>query len=161
MIPVIFASSLLEVSTSGIRSGNSTSEWAQWVETNLARGDHPVHLTLYFLLIVFFAFFYVAISFNSEEVADNMKKYGGFIPGLRTGRPTAQYLAYVLDRLTWPGALYLGLLALVPTMALVLFNSTDFPFGGTSILIVVSVGLETTKQIESQLQQQNYDGFLR
>ena len=161
VIPVIFASSLLEVPTSIIRSSNSTSEWAQWINTNLARGDHPVYLTLYFLLIVFFAFFYVAISFNPEEVADNMKKYGGFIPGLRAGRPTAAYLAYVLNRLTWPGALYLGLLALIPTMALVLFNSTDFPFGGTSILIIVGVGLETTKQIESQLQQRNYEGFLR
>jgi preprotein translocase subunit SecY len=161
VIPVIFASSLLDIPTSIIRSGNSTSEWAQWIDANLARGDQPIYLMLYFLLIVFFAFFYVAISFNCEEVADNMKKYGGFIPGLRAGRPTAEYLAHVLNRITWPGALYLGLLALVPTMALVLFDSSDFPFGGTSILIIVGVGLETTKQIESQLQQRNYEGFLR
>ena len=78
---------------------------------------------LYFLLIVFFAFFYVAISFNPEEVADNMKKYGGFIPGIRAGRPTAEYLSYVLNRITWPGSLYLGLIALVPTMALAGFGA--------------------------------------
>ena len=111
---------------------------------------------------MFFAFFYVAISFNPEEVADNMKKYGGFIPGIRAGRPTAEYLGYVLNRITWPGSLYLGLIALVPTMALVGFGANqNFPFGGTSILIIVGVGLETVKQIESQLQQRNYEGFLR
>ncbi len=104
----------------------------------------------------------MAISFNPEEVADNMKKHGGFVPGLRAGRPTAEYLSYVLNRITWPGSLYLGLIALVPTMELVLFNANqNFPFGGTSILIIVSVGLETVKQIESQLQQRNYEGFLR
>ena len=108
-------------------------------------------------------FFYVAISFNPEEVADNMKKYGGFIPGIRAGRPTAEYLSYVLNRITWPGSLYLGLIALVPTMALAGFGGANqnFPFGGTSILIIVGVGLETVKQIESQLQQRNYEGFLR
>lgn len=112
---------------------------------------------------MFFAFFYVAISFNPEEVADNMKKYGGFIPGIRAGRPTAEYLSYVLNRITWPGSLYLGLIALVPTMALAGFGgaNANFPFGGTSILIIVGVGLETVKQIESQLQQRNYEGFLR
>jgi preprotein translocase subunit SecY len=116
----------------------------------------------YFVLIVFFAFFYVAISFNPEEVADNMKKYGGFIPGIRAGRPTAEYLNYVLTRITWPGSLYLGLIALIPMIGLVALNaSTTIPFGGTSILIIVGVGLETVKQIESQLQQRNYEGFLR
>ena len=122
-----------------------------------------MYIATYFLLIVFFAFFYVAISFNPEEVADNMKKYGGFIPGIRAGRPTAEYLSYVLNRITWPGALYLGLIALVPTVALAMLQrrNQNFPFGGTSILIIVGVGLETVKQIESQLQQRNYEGFLR
>ncbi|MDQ8704357.1 preprotein translocase subunit SecY [Streptomyces sp. LHD-70] len=163
VIPVIFASSLLYIPALIVQfSGNSQAGWAQWIRNNLEPTDAPVHITLYFLLIVFFAFFYVAISFNPEEVADNMKKYGGFIPGIRAGRPTAEYLSYVLNRITWPGSLYLGLIALVPTMALAGFGANqNFPFGGTSILIIVGVGLETVKQIESQLQQRNYEGFLR
>ncbi|MDI3385745.1 preprotein translocase subunit SecY [Streptomyces sp. B-S-A8] len=163
VIPVIFASSLLYIPALIVQfSGNSQAGWAQWIRNNLQPTDAPVHITLYFLLIVFFAFFYVAISFNPEEVADNMKKYGGFIPGIRAGRPTAEYLSYVLNRITWPGSLYLGLIALVPTMALAGFGANqNFPFGGTSILIIVGVGLETVKQIESQLQQRNYEGFLR
>ena len=163
VIPVIFASSLLYIPGAHRpvqrfyrRAGRPGSK------DNLVKGDHPLYIVTYFLLIVFFAFFYVAISFNPEEVADNMKKYGGFIPGIRAGRPTAEYLSYVLNRITWPGSLYLGLIALVPTMALVGFGANqNFPFGGTSILIIVGVGLETVKQIESQLQQRNYEGFLR
>ncbi|WP_406332292.1 preprotein translocase subunit SecY [Streptomyces sp. NBC_00203] len=162
VIPVIFASSLLYIPALIAQFSKDTSGWKTWVEQNLTKSNHPIYLSLYFLLIVFFAFFYVAISFNPEEVADNMKKYGGFIPGIRAGRPTAEYLSYVLNRITWPGSLYLGLIALVPTMALVGFGaSQNFPFGGTSILIIVGVGLETVKQIESQLQQRNYEGFLR
>ena len=104
----------------------------------------------------------MAITFNPEEVADNMKKYGGFIPGIRAGRPTEQYLAHVLSRLTAPGALYLASISMIPTLAIVLLNANQkFPFGGTSILIVVGVGLDTVKQIESQLQQRNYEGFLK
>ncbi|MCQ4042644.1 preprotein translocase subunit SecY [Streptantibioticus rubrisoli] len=163
VIPVIFASSLLYLPALIVQfAGNSTAGWSQWISTNLTKGDHPVYLSLYFLLIVFFAFFYVAISFNPEEVADNMKKYGGFIPSIRAGRPTAQYLSYVLNRITWPGALYLGLIALVPTVAITFFQGSqnNFPFGGTSILIIVGVGLETVKQLESQLQQRSYEGFL-
>lgn len=162
VIPVIFASSLLYIPALVAQFSGGQSEWKTWIERNLTNGDHPVYLVTYFLLIVFFAFFYVAISFNPEEVADNMKKYGGFIPGIRAGRPTAEYLSYVLNRITWPGSLYLGLIALVPTMALAGFGANaNFPFGGTSILIIVGVGLETVKQIESQLQQRNYEGFLR
>ena len=162
VIPVIFASSLLYIPGLIVTLSGSTAGWAQWVDTNLVKSDKPLYALLYFVLIVFFAFFYVAISFNPEEVADNMKKYGGFIPGIRAGRPTAEYLNYVLTRITWPGAMYLGLIALVPLVALGLFGaSQNFPFGGTSILIVVGVGLETVKQIESQLQQRNYEGFLR
>ncbi|QEV19665.1 MULTISPECIES: preprotein translocase subunit SecY [Streptomyces] len=162
IIPVIFASSLLYIPALVAKFAGGNSGWKQWIDANLTTGDHPVYITTYFVLIVFFAFFYVAISFNPEEVADNMKKYGGFIPGIRAGRPTAEYLSYVLNRITWPGSLYLGLIALVPTMALVGFGANqNFPFGGTSILIIVGVGLETVKQIESQLQQRNYEGFLR
>ncbi|WP_406172739.1 preprotein translocase subunit SecY [Streptomyces sp. NBC_00996] len=162
VIPVIFASSLLYIPSLVAQFAGGNSGWKTWVSNNLTKGDHPIYIVTYFLLIVFFAFFYVAISFNPEEVADNMKKYGGFIPGIRAGRPTAEYLSYVLNRITWPGSLYLGVIALVPTMALVGFNANqNFPFGGTSILIIVGVGLETVKQIESQLQQRNYEGFLR
>ncbi|GAA2106457.1 preprotein translocase subunit SecY [Streptomyces synnematoformans] len=162
VIPVIFASSLLYIPALIVQFTGSTSGWAQWIEENFVTGDHPVYIITYFLMIVFFAFFYVAITFNPEEVADNMKKYGGFIPGIRAGRPTAEYLSFVLNRITWPGSLYLGLIALVPTVALVLFNANqNFPFGGTSILIIVGVGLETVKQIESKLQQHHYEGFLR
>ncbi|MGA4540437.1 preprotein translocase subunit SecY [Uniformispora flossi] len=162
IIPVIFASSLLYIPALIAQFSGSKSGWAVWIQNNFVKGDHPLYMITYFLLIVFFAFFYVAITFNPEEVADNMKKYGGFIPGIRAGRPTAEYLNYILTRITWPGSLYLGMIALVPMIALVLFNSTNsFPFGGTSILIIVGVGLETVKQIESQLQQRNYEGFLR
>ncbi|OUD02816.1 preprotein translocase subunit SecY [Streptomyces swartbergensis] len=162
IIPVIFASSLLYIPALIAQFSGGSAGWKTWIEQNLAQPSAPAHITLYFLLIVFFAFFYVAISFNPEEVADNMKKYGGFIPGIRAGRPTAEYLSYVLNRITWPGSLYLGLIALVPTMALAGFEADqNFPFGGTSILIIVGVGLETVKQIESQLQQRNYEGFLR
>ena len=163
VIPVIFASSLLYIPALIAQFSGGNSGWKTWIERNLAQ-RRPLRRTSssYFLLIVFFAFFYVAISFNPEEVADNMKKYGGFIPGIRAGRPTAEYLSYVLNRITWPGSLYLGLIALVPTMALAGFGANqNFPFGGTSILIIVGVGLETVKQIESQLQQRNYEGFLR
>ncbi|MFP8961510.1 preprotein translocase subunit SecY [Streptomyces nanhaiensis] len=162
VIPVIFASSLLYIPALIVQFSGSQAGWADWINRHLVTGDHPYYIITYFVLIVFFAFFYVAISFNPEEVADNMKKYGGFIPGIRAGRPTAEYLSYVLNRITWPGSLYLGLIALVPTVALVLFNANqNFPFGGTSILIIVGVGLETVKQIESQLQQRHYEGFLR
>ncbi|MEO3754857.1 preprotein translocase subunit SecY [Streptomyces sp. B6B3] len=162
VIPVIFASSLLYIPQLLVQFAGSDAGWADWINRYFSGGDHPYYIITYFLLIVFFAFFYVAITFNPEDVAENMKKYGGFIPGIRAGRPTVEYLSYVLNRITWPGSLYLGLIALVPTVALVMFDAQqDFPFGGTSILIIVGVGLETVRQIESQLHQRNYEGFLR
>ena len=162
VIPVIFASSLLYLPALVAQFNDQNSTWVRWVDTHLVRGDHPFYMIAYFLLIIFFAFFYVAITFNPDEVAENMRKYGGFIPGVRAGRPTAEYLDYILTRITLPGALYLGIISLLPLIALVVFNAnSNFPFGGTSILILVGVGLETVKQIESQLQQRNYEGFLR
>ena len=162
VIPVIFASSLLYLPSLAAQFGSPTDGWVAWISANFTRGEHPVYIITYFLLIVFFTYFYVAITFNPEEVADNMKRVGGFIPGVRAGRPTAEYLDHVLTRITLPGALYLGLVALVPLIALVAVGaSANLPLGGTSILIVVGVGLETVKQIESQLQQRNYEGFLR
>ena len=160
VVPVIFASSLLYIPALIAQFSGSNSSWRTWIERNFVKGDHPYYVTAYFLLIVFFAFFYVVISFNPEDVADNMKKHGGFIPGIRAGRPTAQYLSYVLTRITWPGALYLALIALLPTIALARYPGAN-QLGGTSILIAVGVGLETVKQIQGQLQQLNYQGFLR
>ena len=162
VIPVIFASSLLYIPTLIVNFSGSTSKWAVWIQQNLVKGDHPIYILSYALLIIFFTYFYVAITFNPDEVADNMKKYGGFIPGIRAGKPTADYLQYVLSRITAPGSLYLAVIAIIPIIALIIFNaSTNFPFGGTAILIVVGVGLDTAKQIESQLQQRSYEGFLR
>ena len=161
VIPVIFASSLLylPVLISQFQQGKG---WSNWIQGNLVKGDHPIYMATYVALIIFFTYFYVSITFNPKEVADNMKKYGGFIPGIRAGRPTEEYLKYVLDRITLPGAIYLAVISMIPLVALVLLNaSQNFPFGGTSILIMVGVGLDTVKQIESQLQQRNYEGFLR
>jgi preprotein translocase subunit SecY len=143
-------------------SGDTSAGWAVWISRNLVSGDNWIYITLYSGLIIFFTYFYVAITFNPDEVADNMKKYGGFIPGIRAGRPTSEYLTYVLSRITAPGSLYLALVAIIPIIALKLFGATqNFPFGGTAILIVVGVGLDTAKQIESQLQQRSYEGFLK
>ena len=110
VIPVIFASSLLYLPALAVNLADKQNPpgWAQWVQDYLVRGDHPIYMALYFGMIIFFTYFYVAITFNPNEVADNMKKYGGFIPGIRAGRPTAEYLDYVLSRITLPGALYLG-----------------------------------------------------
>jgi preprotein translocase subunit SecY len=162
VIPVIFASSMLYIPSLIVNFTNTDAAWAVWISRNFVRGDHPIYLIMYAFLIIFFAYFYVAITFKPEEVAKNMKKYGGFVPGIRAGKPTEEYLQYVLSRLTAPGSIYLAVIALIPIAALVLFGaSQNFPFGGTAILIVVGVGLDTAKQIESQLQQRSYEGFLK
>jgi preprotein translocase subunit SecY len=165
VIPVIFASSLLYIPALAANlfgKANSTSGWAFWVQTHLVKGDDAWYMGGFFVLIILFTYFYVSITFNPDEVADNMKKSGGFIPGIRPGGPTAGYLRYVLNRLTAPGSLYLAVIALIPMIAIALVNATtQFPLGGTSIMIAVGVGLDTVKQIESQLQQRNYEGFLR
>lgn len=162
VIPVIFASSMLYIPQLIVTLTGSQSGWAQWVSRNLSSGSEPLYLLVYFLMIIFFAYFYVSITFNPEEVADNMKKYGGFIPGIRAGKPTAQYLDYVLTRLTFPGSIYLAVVAIIPFIAFGgLGLGQSFLFGGTALLIMVGVGLDTVKQIESQLQQRNYEGFLK
>jgi preprotein translocase subunit SecY len=161
VIPVIFASSLLYIPLL-ISQLAPDSQISVWISRYFVRGDHPLYMVTFLVLIIFFTYFYVSITFNPQEVADNMKKYGGFIPGIRAGRPTEEYLAYVLSRLTAAGSLYLGIVALIPLVAIAAVGANQsFPFGGTSILIMVGVGLETVKQIESQLQQRNYEGFLR
>ncbi len=163
IIPVIFASSLLYLPAMAVQfNPESKNPVLDFIGTYLVGGDHPLYMIAYFLLIIFFTYFYVSITFNPVEVADNMKKYGGFIPGIRAGKPTEDYLSYVLSRITFPGALYLGLISLVPLIAFAMIEANqNFPFGGTSILIMVGVALDTVKQIESQLQQRNYEGFLK
>jgi len=171
VIPVIFASSLLylpQLAVSLFGNQNKPQGWVSWIQRYFEIGTQNslqymwFYLAAFFILIVAFTFFYVSITFNPDEVADNMKKYGGFIPGIRPGRPTAEYLNYVLVRLTTPGSLYLGVIALFPLVALAAIGvGNDFPFSGVSLLIMVGVGLDTVKQIESQLQQRNYEGFLR
>ena len=160
VIPVIFASSILylPILYATFRPQSGTG---QWIAANFHTNSW-VYSTLQFLLIIGFCYFYVAITFNSEEVSDNMKKYGGFIPGIRAGKPTERYLTYVLNRLTAPGSLYLAIISMIPTLAFIAVGANqNFPFGGTSILIIVGVALDTVKRIESQLQQRNYEGFLR
>ena len=162
VIPVIFASSLLYIPSLIVNFTNSQAAWAVWISRNLVKGDHPIYIAIYAALIIFFTYFYVAITFNPDEVADNMKKYGGFVPGIRAGRPTSEFLQFVLSRITCAGSLYLAFVAIIPIVALILVGaSQNFPFGGTAILIVVGVGLDTAKQIESQLQQRSYEGFLK
>ncbi|QKG22044.1 preprotein translocase subunit SecY [Actinomadura verrucosospora] len=159
IIPVIFASSLLYLPALATRLWPDV-KWLQRAQPYLDQAN-PWHMGAFFALIVFFTYFYVAITFNPAEVAGNMQKYGGFVPGIRPGRPTAGYLDHVLTRVTAPGSLYLGLVALIPMAALALLDVGDqFPFGGTTILIAVGVALDTVKQIESRLQQHNYEGFL-
>jgi preprotein translocase subunit SecY len=162
IIPVIFASSILYLPIL-LTILNPDASWSVWLQRAFGQtGDTAIYMVTYFLLVVFFTYFYVAITFNPADVADNMKKYGGFIPGIRAGKPTEEYLDYVLSRLTATGALYLGVIALLPNIAVALLGvSANLPFGGTSILIMVGVGLETVKQIDSQLQQRSYEGFLR
>ena len=162
VIPVIFASSLLSIPALAAQFGDQTAGWVIWVSQNLANSSAPLYVLTYLVLIIFFAYFYTAITFNPEEVAEDMKKYGGFIPGIRAGRPTAEYLEYVISRITAPGSMYLALVALIPLMAFILLGlANSIAFGGTSILIIVGVGMETVKQIEAQLEQRHYEGFLR
>jgi preprotein translocase subunit SecY len=162
VIPVIFASSLLYLPVLFVTLSNNQGAINTWVQTHLVRGSGAWYAVLFFLLTVFFTYFYVAITFNSDDIADNMKKYGGFIPGIRAGRPTAEYLDYVLTRLTAVGSVYLAAIAVIPIVVFASFGQgQNFLFGGTSILIMVGVGLDTVKQIESQLQQRSYEGFLR
>ncbi|MDV3127522.1 preprotein translocase subunit SecY [Mycobacterium sp. 21AC1] len=170
VIPVIFASSLIyipQLITQLIQSGSSepgTGWWSTFVAENLTNPADPVYIAIYFGLIVFFTYFYVSITFNPDERADEMKKFGGFIPGIRPGKPTADYLRYVLSRITLPGSIYLGGIAVLPNVFLQMGSGAtlqNLPFGGVAVLIMIGVGLDTVKQIESQLMQRNYEGFLK
>lgn len=169
VIPVIFASSLIyiphlitQLITSS--SANATDNWwTRFVAEYLTNPADPVYIAIYFGLIIFFTYFYVSVTFNPDERADEMKKFGGFIPGIRPGKPTADHLRYVLNRITLPGSIYLGVIAVLPNMFLQVGSgpAQNIPFGGVGVLILVGVGLDTVKQIESQLMQRNYEGFLK
>ncbi|MCI7306317.1 MULTISPECIES: preprotein translocase subunit SecY [Trueperella] len=160
VIPVIFASSILGLPQMIAQFGDRNSGWVRWIGENFSRGT-GWYLVLYALLIIFFAFFYTSITFNPEEIADNMKRYGGFVPGIRAGQPTADYLRYVINRINWVGALYLAIVALIPQIVFNSMGINSLSFGGTSIIILVGVGLQTVKDIDAQLQQRHYEGFLR
>ncbi len=162
VIPIIFASSVLYFPT----LLGSTVQWRpfrEFVNNVLLDQGSAAYIIIFGLMVVFFAYFYTAITFNPVDTADNIRKYGGFIPGIRPGRPTADYLGKVLNRITLPGSLFLALIALVPSIvfAILFVPTTVFPFGGTTILITVGVALETSKQLESQLTMRHYEGFLR
>ncbi|OLN32396.1 preprotein translocase subunit SecY [Desulfosporosinus metallidurans] len=163
VIPVIFAISLLAFPQT-IATWVPTSGFARFVNTWFSMNgtiNSIPYLLLYGALILFFTYFYTAVTFNPVDVADNLKKYGGFIPGLRPGRPTAEYLSKILSRITLAGGLFLALIAVLPTLVIGLTGLKNIYFGGTSLLIVVGVALETMKQIESQLMSRHYQGFMK
>jgi preprotein translocase subunit SecY len=161
VIPPIFASSLLLLPTTAANfaQGGASSGILSTISTLLGRGS-PLYIILYIALIVFFAFFYTATVFNPNDTADNLKKHGGFVPGVRPGERTAQYIDQILNRITVLGALYLALICLLPEL-LISYASLPFYFGGTSLLIVVNVTMDTVAQIHGHLQAHQYEGLIR
>ncbi len=161
VIPIIFASSLLYFPT--LLASVYHAQWFQNVVNDYITNQRSVvYMAIYGLLVIFFAYFYTAIAFNPVDTADNLRKYGGFVPGIRPGPPTSDYLSFVLTRITLPGSIFLALIALLPAIFFAYFLPVaQFPFGGTSLLITVGVALETMKQLESQLLMRHYEGFLR
>ncbi len=160
VIPPIFASSILLMpATIAQFNSNSIPDWLQTVVAYISHGQ-PLYLLLYALMIIFFAFFYTSIIFNPEETAENLKKYGGFIPGIRPGKKTAEYIDYVLTRVTAVGGIYLAVVCLIPEWLIFHYN-IPFYLGGTSILIVVSVTMDTVAQIQSHLIAQQYEGLIK
>ncbi|HEX2295323.1 MAG TPA: preprotein translocase subunit SecY [Actinomycetota bacterium] len=160
VIPIIFASSVLYIPQL-LQNVVQHQGIQDFIERYLVNSASLVYMALFGVMVVFFAYFYTAISFNPTDVADNMKKYGGFIPGIRPGRQTADYLSRILSRITLPGALFIAIIALMPSVFLATQRIQQLPFAGTSILIAVGVTLETMKQIESQLTMRHYEGFLK
>lgn len=157
VIPPIFASSIIAFPAT--IAGFITVPWVQALGRNLAPGT-AFYTILYALLIIFFAFFYTAVVLNPVDMADNMKKYGGFIPGIRPGQKTSDYIYKVLTRVTFAGAIYLALVAIIPEILIYRFN-VPFAFGGTSLLIVIGVGMDTAQQIETHMLTRNYEGFMK
>ncbi len=160
VIPIIFASSVLYIPTL-LQNTIQNQTIQNFISNNLVNPASATYMLLFGVMVVFFTYFYTAITFNPVDVSDNMKKYGGFIPGIRPGRQTAEYLDRILTRITLPGALFIAAIAIMPSVFLAAYNIQQLPFGGTSILITVGVTLETMKQIESQLMMRHYEGFLK
>jgi preprotein translocase subunit SecY len=165
VIPIIFAVSLVLLPS---LLGGFLQQMSQPVFMNLGRLLTGVfnpngisYNVIYFFLVIGFTYFYTAITFNPAKISQEIQKHGGFIPGIRPGTPTAQYLNYILTRITLAGALFLGLIAVLPSLATGMFGVSTLLVGGTSVLIVVSVVLETVKTLEAQLVMKNYDGFLK
>ena len=160
VIPIIFASSVLYFPT--LLASVYHADWfTNFVNNYVTNQRSFVYMIFYGLLVIFFAYFYTAIAFNPVDTADNLRKYGGFVPGIRPGPPTAEYLSFVLNRITLPGSIFLATVALLPTIVLAFWTIQQFPFGGTSLLITIGVALETMKQLESQLLMRHYEGFLK
>ena len=164
VIPPIFASSLLMLPTTvaSLMTPANTPDWLSWLPLITAQMQHgqPLFSVLYAILIVFFCFFYTSITFNPEDTAENLRKYGGFLPGIRPGKRTAEYLDYVLTRLTVIGAAYITAVCLLPEIVVAYFGNGLY-FGGTSVLIVVSVTMDTVAQIQSQLLAHQYEGLIK
>jgi preprotein translocase subunit SecY len=160
VIPIIFATSVLYFPV--LMASVFHAQWFQDFVNKYVQNQRSIlYMLILASLIVFFSYFYTAIQFDPIRTADNLRKQGGFVPGIRPGPPTADYLNNILMRITLPGSLFLAAIALIPTIVLAMWNFQQFPFGGTSILIAVGVALETMKQIESQLMMRHYEGFLR
>lgn len=161
VIPPIFASSILAVPTLIAQFGKADQSWVKWINTNLANTTSVWYIALYAVMIVFFVFFYTSIQFNTKETADNMRNYGGFVPGIHAGIATQRYLDYVINRLNTVGAVYLLFVALIPTVLIMALKiNQQLPFGGTTILIIAGTGLETLRQAMARTEQYQYAGFL-
>ena len=159
VLPIIFAVSILAVPQTIAQFMSQDSGFVLWVQKWFTQ-DKPLYAVLYALLIVFFTYFYTQITFNPVEIADNLKQYGGFVQGIRPGKPTSDYLMRISNRLTLVGAVYLALVAILP-IALTAITKVPMSFGGTAILILVGVALETTKELEAQMLMRHYKGFLK
>ena len=159
VIPPIFASSLLLLPITVANFSAGGPDWLTTTTAMLGRGQ-PLHILIYIALIVFFAFFYTAVVFNPKDTAENLKKYGGFLPGIRPGERTAEYIDYVLTRITAVGALYLAAVCVLPEL-LISYWGVPFYFGGTSLLIVVSVTMDTVAQVQSHLLAHQYEGLIK
>lgn len=159
VLPIIFAVSILAVPQTIAQFMSQSSGFVKWVDKYFSQ-DSGLYAALYALLIIFFTYFYTQITFNPIEISNNLRQYGGFVQGIRPGKPTADYLARISNRLTLVGALFLALIAIIPIVVTAI-TKVPMSFGGTAVLIVVGVAMETSKELESQMLMRHYKGFLK